>query len=186
MGDLTTAERVLAEPALQSASITTSADTINYLNTGSGANFSGDQPFPSQTIGVDVDDFVLEATRGDQHPIDGPVELRRQQRRRIRADAGTGWTNAELELPRPARAGGHDQRLQRAGSRALECAACVLRAGRRVGGRAVRRAGKSSEFRRRSVSSGRRHGRRRPERRVASCPTIPATMSWSASGWLTT
>jgi hypothetical protein len=71
VGDLSTAEGVLAEPSLQSTSITTSAETINYLNTGSGANFSGDQPFPSQTIGVDVDDFVIEATAQINIPSTG-------------------------------------------------------------------------------------------------------------------
>ena len=76
--DLTTAEEVLAEPALQTTSITTSADTINYLNTGGGANFSGDQPFPSQTIGVDIDDHVIEATAEADIPSTGQW-FRRQQ-----------------------------------------------------------------------------------------------------------
>jgi len=59
---LTAAENVLANPSTHTTSIVTSADTINYLNTGGGANFSGDQPFPTQVINTDVDDFVIEAT----------------------------------------------------------------------------------------------------------------------------
>ena len=59
---LAAAENVLSTPSTQIKSIVTSADSINYLNTGSGGSFSGDQPFPSQTINQDVDDFVIEAT----------------------------------------------------------------------------------------------------------------------------
>jgi len=55
------AEQVIADPTLQEHSVETSADTINYLNTGSGGNFAGDQPFPTQTIDQDVDQFVVVA-----------------------------------------------------------------------------------------------------------------------------
>jgi hypothetical protein len=62
VGSLDVADQVLSDPLLQTQSVRTSADTINYVNTGSGANFSGDQPFPTQSNDVDFDDFVLEAT----------------------------------------------------------------------------------------------------------------------------
>lgn len=47
LANLDTTEQVHATPSLQAQSVRTSADTINYVNTGGGANFSGDQPFPT-------------------------------------------------------------------------------------------------------------------------------------------
>ena len=38
------------------------APVINYHDTGGGAHYSGDNPFPSLSIGSGVDDFVIEAT----------------------------------------------------------------------------------------------------------------------------
>ena len=60
--DMGTAESVLASPSLQASSISETARTVNYLNSGSGANFPGDVTFPGLTIQVDADNFVLEAT----------------------------------------------------------------------------------------------------------------------------
>ena len=60
--DLGTAESVLATPSLQAASFTAAPPTINYVNTGSGANFGGDVTFPGLTINVDAENFVIEAT----------------------------------------------------------------------------------------------------------------------------
>ncbi len=60
--DLSTAESVLASPALQAAVFTANPAVINYLNTGSGANFGGDATFPGMTINVDENNFALEAT----------------------------------------------------------------------------------------------------------------------------
>lgn len=60
--DLSTAESVLATPSQQAAVFTATAATINYVNSGSGANFAGDLTFPGLTINVDQDNFVTEAT----------------------------------------------------------------------------------------------------------------------------
>ena len=62
VGDTFVAEQVIANPNLQSSTATQTVATINYLNTGPGANFGGDIPFPTQIIGPDIDDFVIEAT----------------------------------------------------------------------------------------------------------------------------
>jgi hypothetical protein len=70
--DLSTAEAVIADPALRSSVATEVAAKINYLNTGASAHFTGDAPFPSTQIGVDVNDFVVEATGTIVIPSAGP------------------------------------------------------------------------------------------------------------------
>src|SRR6266542_1162626 len=62
VGSLTAAEGVISNPAQQSAVYGENATTINYLNTGSSAHYSGDRTFPGFTIGSDVEDYVIEAT----------------------------------------------------------------------------------------------------------------------------
>lgn len=59
---LAAVDAVLANPSLQSVSLVTSADVINYVGTGAGANFSGDRAFPTQAMQVDFDDFFIDAT----------------------------------------------------------------------------------------------------------------------------
>src|SRR2546430_2071822 len=56
------ADNVLATPSLQGAVFTENRNVVNYVNTGSGANFGGDFTFPGFTIGVDENNFVTEAT----------------------------------------------------------------------------------------------------------------------------
>ena len=70
--DLATAEAVAADPALQASVLVAHPSTINYLNTGSGAHFGGDVPFPGQQIGTDVNDFVVVATGSIAIPAAGP------------------------------------------------------------------------------------------------------------------
>jgi len=60
--DLGTADSVLANPSMQAAVFTETRNVVNYVNTGSGANFGGDFTFPGLTINVDADNFVTEAT----------------------------------------------------------------------------------------------------------------------------
>jgi hypothetical protein len=60
--DMATADSVLANPSQQAAVFTANPATINYVNTGGGANFGGDLTFPGFTINVDMDNFVTEAT----------------------------------------------------------------------------------------------------------------------------
>jgi hypothetical protein len=56
---------------MQAASFTANPATINYVNTGTGANFAGDLTFPGFTIGVDMDNFVMEATGTLTIPLSG-------------------------------------------------------------------------------------------------------------------
>jgi hypothetical protein len=61
VGSLANAESVITNTSQQSAVYSENAAVVNYVNTGSGANYGGDRTFPGLTIGADVEDFVLEA-----------------------------------------------------------------------------------------------------------------------------
>ncbi|MEO1524919.1 MAG: lamin tail domain-containing protein [Planctomycetota bacterium] len=71
VNSLTIAETVLATPAYQSLSVTERTEVINYLGTGAGGRFGMDRPFPTQTIGDNIDHFVIEATATIQIPAAG-------------------------------------------------------------------------------------------------------------------
>lgn len=60
VADLTTAESVIANPSFQTAVVSDTAGTINYLNSGPAGHYTGDLPFPGAVS--PTDDFVLEAT----------------------------------------------------------------------------------------------------------------------------
>src|SRR6266480_7343589 len=60
--DLTTAEGVISDPAQQSAFHAENAPVINYLNTSGSANYANDRTFPGFSIGVDMNNYVIEAT----------------------------------------------------------------------------------------------------------------------------
>jgi hypothetical protein len=70
--DLGTAESVLATPSQQAAVFTANPATLNYLNSGSGAHFGNDATFPGFTVGVDENNFVVEATGILTIPASGP------------------------------------------------------------------------------------------------------------------
>jgi autotransporter-associated beta strand protein len=62
IGSLADAQSVIDNPADQSWSVSETAATINYLNTGSGAHFGGDKPFPNMAGTAECDNFVVRAT----------------------------------------------------------------------------------------------------------------------------
>jgi hypothetical protein len=68
---LPAAQGVINDPAQQLAVYAENAPVINYLNTGGSANYGNDQTFPGLTIGVDQDNFVLEATATVTIPAPG-------------------------------------------------------------------------------------------------------------------
>ena len=59
---LAAADGVLANPAQQATVFSDTAPVVNFLNTGSGGNFGDDVSFPGLAIGVDENNFVMEAT----------------------------------------------------------------------------------------------------------------------------
>jgi Lamin Tail Domain/CotH kinase protein/Chitobiase/beta-hexosaminidase C-terminal domain/PA14 domain len=68
---LPAAQAVISNPSQQLAVYAENAPVINYFNTGSSANYSNDQTFPGLTLGVDQDNFVLEATATITIPAPG-------------------------------------------------------------------------------------------------------------------
>ena len=58
---LNAAKSVIANASQRSAAYSENASVINYLNTGGSINFANDSTFPGLSIGVDVEDFVLDA-----------------------------------------------------------------------------------------------------------------------------
>ncbi|MCI0745816.1 MAG: lamin tail domain-containing protein [Verrucomicrobia subdivision 3 bacterium] len=72
VSSLAAADTVIATPSQQTVVYSENAPVINYVNTGGGANFSGDRTFPGLTIGADVEDFVIEAVATVTIPAAGP------------------------------------------------------------------------------------------------------------------
>src|SRR5207249_3887967 len=68
---LVAAESVISDPAQQSAAFAENTPVINYLNTEGSANYANDRTFPGFTIGVDMNNFVLEATATITIPAPG-------------------------------------------------------------------------------------------------------------------
>jgi hypothetical protein len=62
VSDLDTAELVISNPSYQSTVASETSPVINYLNTSDNGHFGDDRPFPSTTIGDDVDDYVVLVT----------------------------------------------------------------------------------------------------------------------------
>jgi hypothetical protein len=71
VSDLDTAELVISNPSYQSTVASETASVINYFNTSSEGHFTDNNPFPSTTIGGDVDDFVVLVTGKVLIPIAG-------------------------------------------------------------------------------------------------------------------
>jgi len=71
VGDLDTAELVISNPSYQSMVAAETAPVINYLNTDGSGNFGDDNPFPSTTIGSDMDDYVVLVTGKVLIPMGG-------------------------------------------------------------------------------------------------------------------
>jgi hypothetical protein len=68
---LAAAQGVIADPSQQLAVFTENAPVINYLNTGSSANYANDRTFPGLTLGIDQDNFAVEATATVTIPTPG-------------------------------------------------------------------------------------------------------------------
>ncbi|OJW17107.1 MAG: hypothetical protein BGO49_08155 [Planctomycetales bacterium 71-10] len=64
-------DAVLATPALQASSATTTADVVNYIGWGLGGNFFGNVPYPTQSGLLNVDNFIVDATGAVTIPTSG-------------------------------------------------------------------------------------------------------------------
>ncbi len=70
--NLDAADGVIANPSQQVNVVSENSPVINYFNTGSEAHYANNRTFPGQTIDVDVEDFVIEATATITFPTAGP------------------------------------------------------------------------------------------------------------------
>ena len=68
---LPAAQAVISNPSQQLAVYAENAPFINYFNTGSSANYGDDRTFPGLSLGVDQENFVLEATATITIPAPG-------------------------------------------------------------------------------------------------------------------
>jgi hypothetical protein len=68
---LAAADGVIADPAQQVGVVSENAAVVNYFNTGGDGHYGNNRPFPGQTINVDVEDFVVEATATITFPSAG-------------------------------------------------------------------------------------------------------------------
>ncbi|HUU90439.1 MAG TPA: lamin tail domain-containing protein [Phycisphaerae bacterium] len=71
VGHLTTAESVISTPSMQSAHFAENIAFIDYYNTQGTGHYGNNLPFPSTTVGVNVDDFVIEVTGTVNIPTTG-------------------------------------------------------------------------------------------------------------------
>jgi len=62
VGSLAAAETVIVTPSQQSSVVSQNCSVINFLGTGGSAHYVNDSPYPGGTIGVDINNFVIEAT----------------------------------------------------------------------------------------------------------------------------
>lgn len=62
VNSLTVAEAVIATPAHQAAVYEENSPVVNYVNTGPSGRYGSDRTVPGFTIGVNQDDYVIEAT----------------------------------------------------------------------------------------------------------------------------
>jgi hypothetical protein len=60
--NLEAAESVIADPTRRVGVVSQNAAFLDYFNSGGEGHYGNNVPFPGHAIGVDVDDFVVEAT----------------------------------------------------------------------------------------------------------------------------
>jgi len=68
---LPAAQAVITNPSQQLAVYSENTSVINYLNSGSSGNYGNDTTFPGLNLGVDQDNFVVEATATISIPAAG-------------------------------------------------------------------------------------------------------------------
>jgi len=62
VGNLTAAEGVIANPGQRTRTTAENSGMINYFGSAQDGHYGANRPFPGDALGVDIDDFVVEAT----------------------------------------------------------------------------------------------------------------------------
>ena len=99
---LSAADSVIADPSRRVSVVSENATVINYFNTGGDGHYGNNRPFPGQTIGVDVDDFVVEATATITIPAAGSWTFG------VNSDDGFRVNIGSFEISHPAPRGPAD------------------------------------------------------------------------------
>src|SRR4029453_12701792 len=95
VGTLAAAEGVIANPSQQSRVVSENAAVINYFGTGADGHYGNNGVFPGATVGVDVDDFVVEATATVTIPVAGNWTFG------VNSDDGFGLTIGSFSMSFP-------------------------------------------------------------------------------------
>jgi len=95
VGSLTAAETVIASPAQQAAVYAENSPVINYLNTGASGHYGSDRTVPGFVIGVNEDDYVIEATATVTIPQAGDWTFG------VNSDDGFGLTIGSFSMSYP-------------------------------------------------------------------------------------
>jgi hypothetical protein len=60
--DIAEAIAILGDPSRQVFKVSERLPTVNYMGNGGGGHYDADRPFPTQSIGDDINDFIVRAT----------------------------------------------------------------------------------------------------------------------------
>jgi hypothetical protein len=60
--DIAEAIAILNDPSRQSFQVSERVPWVNYMGNGGGGRYESDRPFPTQSIGDDINDFIVRAT----------------------------------------------------------------------------------------------------------------------------
>ncbi|MFN0053350.1 MAG: lamin tail domain-containing protein [Planctomycetales bacterium] len=102
--NLDVARNVIADPSSWSRVVYDNAPVVNYLANGGGGNFGSDLAFPTQTIGEDIDDFVVHAKGSVTIPSTGnwTFGVNSDDGFELRLERGGTVFTTEFFSPRPA------------------------------------------------------------------------------------
>lgn len=62
VNDVTGALNIISNPANQTFAVSSRVPVVNYMGNGGGGHYGDDEPFPTQSIGDDINDFIIKAT----------------------------------------------------------------------------------------------------------------------------
>lgn len=101
VNSLEIAREVINTPAYQALVVHSSADVINHQGSGGGGRYVGDQPFPTQSIGVDINHFVFQAKTSIDIPSPGAYSFGVNSDDGFELTISRGATVFTSEFPNP-------------------------------------------------------------------------------------
>ncbi|MBN2594355.1 MAG: chitobiase/beta-hexosaminidase C-terminal domain-containing protein, partial [Sedimentisphaerales bacterium] len=101
ISNMDTAELVIGNASYQSTVASETASVINYFNTGSEGHFTENNPFPSTTIGADMEDFAVLVTAKVLIPIAGDWSFGVNSDDGFKVEMTNGTNVLEFSYPDP-------------------------------------------------------------------------------------